>query len=165
MLTTAGHRELLEVIDIARSDRLNSTGVKASDHQSTTSRSRRHSGNTENSTDTVVGSSRALLQGRPDPRHRLDAHDTLDGQVRLVRQRSRKVVCAVLVVRYQGGGDHVLGPLFEEVRLGCETRRTMSDLPVSKHHIEGGWRQSGLKNARIESRATCRRSFDSSCTP
>lgn len=52
-----------------------------------------------NDTDAIARVKSGFLELLPHHRHRLDGDDTLDGQIRLVRQSTRKVVGRSLVTR------------------------------------------------------------------
>jgi hypothetical protein len=71
----------------------------------------------------IVGADLALARQRCDLGHRFDANDTLDGEVRLVRQASREVIRADLVCGNERVSDKELSPLVEEIVLAkykCE---------------------------------------------
>ena len=49
--------------------------------------------------------------------HGLDPDDALDGEVRLISERARKVVCAELIRRDQRVRDQELSPPVQQVEL------------------------------------------------
>ena len=69
------------------------------------------------STHTVVRRFLAVSSEARDLGHRLDADNTLDGQVGLVRECASEVVRAELVRRDEGVRNQVLSPLVEQVEL------------------------------------------------
>ena len=69
------------------------------------------------STHTVVRRFLAVSSEARDLGHRLDADNTLDGQVGLVRECASEVVRAELIRRDEGIRNQILGPLIEQVEL------------------------------------------------
>ena len=68
-------------------------------------------------THTVVRRSRVVAHKQRDLRHRLDADDALDCEVRLIGQAAREVVRAELVRGDERVRDEELRPLVEELEL------------------------------------------------